>query len=245
MVRLPSFCIRANAYPYPKPFPVIPAQAGIHHVSMHPASHVACPPQRGIGTSLRWATEKGSRRGAEAAEASQYATASLQRRLEPIAPCRLTLRLADRRDRPSLRWGDGNIRLRAPIPQNCHSRESGNPWPDISAYDAFLVRTKTRRQGATSLCLRAFVRTILPIAQSMGSRFLRNDILWGSRRGAAMSAAVGGVRSAQTKRAGGFPPAPFLCILRSALRAGDVCQIDLEAWAHGRADRHAADIFAL
>ena len=79
----------------------------------------------------------------------------------------------------------------------------------------------------------------------MGSRFRGNDILWGSRRGAAISGVVGGVRAFQTKRAGGFPPALFLCILRSALRAGDVCQIDLEAWAHGRADRHAADIFAL
>jgi hypothetical protein len=75
------------------------------------------------------------------------------------------------------------------------------------------------------------------------------SLRWGDAREgidvAAMSAAVGGVCAAQTKRAGGFPPAPFLCILRSALRAGDVCQIDLEAWAHGRADRHAADIFAL
>ena len=59
--------------------------------------------------------------------------------------------------------GDGNIRLRTPIPQHCHSRESGNPWPDIPARDTILVRTKTRRHGATSSCLRAFVRTILPI----------------------------------------------------------------------------------
>ena len=62
---------------------------------------------------------------------------------------------------------------------------------------------------------------------------------------AAISGVAGGVCATQTKRAGGFPPAPFLCILRSGLRAGDVCQIDLEARAHGRADRHAADIFAL
>jgi hypothetical protein len=80
--------------------------------------------------------------------------------------------------------GDQNIRLRTPIPQHCHSRESGNPWSYISARDTILVRTKTRRQGATSLCLRAFVRTILPIVRPMGSRFRGNDILWGSRRGA-------------------------------------------------------------
>jgi hypothetical protein len=59
--------------------------------------------------------------------------------------------------------GDGHIRLRTQMPQHCHSRESGNPWSHIAARDTFLVRTKTRRQGATSLCLRAFVRTILPI----------------------------------------------------------------------------------
>ena len=58
--------------------------------------------------------------------------------------------------------GDGHIRLRTPIPQHCHSRESGNPWSYISARDTILVRTKTRRPGATSLCLRAFVLTILP-----------------------------------------------------------------------------------
>ena len=69
---------------------------------------------------------------------------------------------------PSLRWGDQNIRLRTPKLQHCHSRESGNPWPDISTRDTILVRTKTRRPGATSLCLRAFVRTILPIVPSMG-----------------------------------------------------------------------------
>jgi hypothetical protein len=28
--------------------------------------------------------------------------------------------------------------------QHCHSRESGNLWPDISARDTILVRTKTR-----------------------------------------------------------------------------------------------------
>ena len=80
--------------------------------------------------------------------------------------------------------GDGNIRLRTPIPQNCQSRERGNPWSYISARDTILVRTKTRRQGATSLCLRAFVRTILPIVRPMGSRFRGNDELKGSRRGA-------------------------------------------------------------
>jgi len=80
--------------------------------------------------------------------------------------------------------GEGNIRLRTPIPQNCHSRESGNPWPDISAHDTILVRTKTRRPGATSLCLRAFVRTILPIVPPMGSRFRGNDKSRGSLRGA-------------------------------------------------------------
>jgi hypothetical protein len=80
--------------------------------------------------------------------------------------------------------GDGNIRLRAPIPQNCHSRESGNLWSYISAHDTILVRTKTRRPGATSLCLRAFVRTILPTVRPMGSRFRGNDKLRSSRRGA-------------------------------------------------------------
>ena len=80
--------------------------------------------------------------------------------------------------------GDENIRLRTPIPQNCHSRESGNPWSDMSGRDTILVRTKTRRPGATSLCLRAFVRTILPIVRPMGSRFRGNDKLRGSRRGA-------------------------------------------------------------
>ena len=85
---------------------------------------------------------------------------------------------------PRLRWGDGHIRSRTPIPQNCHFRESGNPWSYISARDTFLVRTKTRRQGATSLCLRAFVRTILPIVRPMGSRFRGNDKLKGLRRGA-------------------------------------------------------------
>lgn len=49
---------------------------------------------------------------------------------------------------------------------------------------------------------------------------------------AAISDVAGGVCAAQTKRAGGFPPALFLCILRSALCASDVCQINLEAWAH-------------
>ena len=80
--------------------------------------------------------------------------------------------------------GDGNIRLRTPIPQNCHSRESGNPWSFISARDTILFRTKTRRPGATSLCLPAFVRTILPIVRPMGSRFRGNDKLKGLRRGA-------------------------------------------------------------
>ena len=80
--------------------------------------------------------------------------------------------------------GDENIRLRTPIPQNCHSRESGNPWSFISARDTILFRTKTRRQGATSLCLRAFVRTILPIVRPMGSRFRGNDKSRSSRRGA-------------------------------------------------------------
>ena len=84
----------------------------------------------------------------------------------------------------SLRWGDGHIRLRPPIPQHCHSRESGNPWSYISARDTFLVRTKTRRQGATSLCLRAFVRTILAIVRPIDSRFRGNDKSKGSRRGA-------------------------------------------------------------
>jgi hypothetical protein len=80
--------------------------------------------------------------------------------------------------------GDGNIRLRTPIPQNCHSREGGNPWSHISARDTFLVRTKTRTPEATPLCLRAFVRTILPIVRPMDSRFRGNDKSRGSRRGA-------------------------------------------------------------
>ena len=79
---------------------------------------------------------------------------------------------------------DGHIRLRTPIPQHCHSRESGNPWSYISARDTILVRTKTRRQGATSLCLRAFVRTILAIVRPIDSRFRGNDKSKGSRRGA-------------------------------------------------------------
>ena len=62
----------------------------------------------------------------------------------------------------------------------------------------------------------------------------RGDIRCSGRRGCLPN-----------KKGRRFPSSPFLCILRSALRAGDVCQIDLEAWAHGRADRHAADIFAL
>ena len=80
--------------------------------------------------------------------------------------------------------GDENIRLRTPIPQNCHSRESGNPWAYISVRDTLLVRTKTRRPGATSLCLHVFVRTIFPTGQSMGSRFRGNDKSRSSRRGA-------------------------------------------------------------
>jgi hypothetical protein len=80
--------------------------------------------------------------------------------------------------------GDGNIRLRTPIPQNCHSREGGNPWSHISARDTFLVRTKTRTPEATPLCLRAFVRTILPTVRPMAHRFRGNDKLRSSRRGA-------------------------------------------------------------
>jgi hypothetical protein len=116
-------------------------------------------------------TLRGSRRGAEVAEAHFPATSCWSRR---------------RAEHKKVQ-GEGNIRLRTPIPQHCHSRESGNPWSDISARDTFLVRTKTRRRGATSLCLRAFVRTILPIVRPMGSRFRGNDTLRESRRSAEVA----------------------------------------------------------
>jgi hypothetical protein len=103
----------------------------------------------------------------------------------------------------SLGWGDGNICLHAPIPQNCHSRESGNPWSYVSARDTILVRTKTRRRGATSSCLHVFVRTILPIVRSMGSRFRGNDRLRGSRRGAFPATSCWSRRRAEHKQVQG------------------------------------------
>jgi hypothetical protein len=134
---------------------------------------------------------RGSRRGAEVAEKH-----SLQRHAELVSASIVPHRPKGRETKWTLEpqaclhkqvQGDGNIRLHAPIPQNCHSRESGNPWSDISVRDTILVRTKTRRLGATSLCLRAFVRTILPIVRPMGSRFRGNDKLRGSRRGAEVA----------------------------------------------------------
>ena len=56
----------------------------------------------------------------------------------------------------------------------CHPREGGDPWSDISTHETILVRTKTQRHEATSMCLRAFVRTLFPTCQTMDPR-LRGD----------------------------------------------------------------------
>jgi hypothetical protein len=144
------------------------------------------PPMRSrfLGNDTLW----GARRGAEVAERrrnSSHRRSSGGWSLSRLAAghCAGTIDGIG----PSLRWGDGNLDSRTPIPQHCHSREGGNPWPDIAAHDRILVRTKTRRPGATSLCLNVFVRTILPTGPPMRFRFLGNDTLWGARRGAEVA----------------------------------------------------------
>jgi len=71
----------------------------------------------------------------------------------------------------------------------------------MSVHYKFLV-------GATSLCLRAFVRTILPTAQSMGSRFRGNDKLRGSRRGAEAAEVHSPLRHAELVSASIVPHRP-------------------------------------
>ena len=114
----------------------------------------------------RGATQKSSCRGAEVAE--RHRNSSNRRSSGGWSLWRLAAgNCAGAIDGigPSLRWGGGKLDSRAPMLQNCHSRESGNPWPDISARDTILVRTKTRRPGATSLCLCAFVPLCEPFCR--------------------------------------------------------------------------------